>query len=119
MRNIPVYYTPMDITPELNNITPNYAGKKRKSRIEDIVTQVLVGDISEHEFHSPKPLTKKECAVARQLLMDSMNARCMQLLGGAPRILDSDEEKAAERQYRQYERAFKKLLRWLDYWEGK
>ena len=109
----------MDITPELNNITPNYAGKKRKSRKEDIVTQVLVGDISKHEFLSPKPLTKKECAAARRLLMDCMNAMCMQLLGGDRRESDSEEDKAAARQYRQYERAFYKLQRWLDYWEGK
>lgn len=119
MRNIPVYYTPMDITPELNNITPNYAGKKRKSRKEDIVTQVLVGDISEHEFHSPKPLTKTECAAARRLLAESMDSLTMQLLGGAPRPSGSDEEKAASRKYRRYKRTFNKLLRWLDYWEGK
>ena len=111
----------MDITPELNNITPNYAGKKKKTlpALDELPVQVEAGLIYEPEHLLPKPLSKKECAAARRLLMDCMNAMCMQLLGGDRRESDCEEEKAAARQYRQYERAFNKLQRWLDYWEGK
>ena len=109
----------MDITPELNNITPNYAGKKKKSRKEDIVTQVEAGIIYAPEPLLPKPLSKKECAIARRILEHGWDFVSMQLLGGEPRISDSEEDKAAARQYRQYKRAFNKLQCWLDYWEGK
>lgn len=111
----------MDITPELNNITPNYAGKKKKSLpdLSDIEPQVEAGLIYEPERALPKPLTKTECAAARRLLVESMDSLTMQLLGGAPRMSGSDEEKVASREYRRYKRTFNKLLRWLDYWEGK
>ena len=83
------------------------------------MTQVEAGIIYAPEPLLPKPLSKKECAIARRILEHGWDFVSMQLLGGEPRISDSEEDKAAARQYRQYKRAFNKLQCWLDYWEGK
>ena len=107
----------MDIIPELKKDSPKYARKKLKSIPIDIDAQVEAGIISVPAPPIPKRLTKTECQSARKILETSMHALCNQLLGGSPHELNSEESKSQKRQYLRYERAYKKLKRWLDFWE--
>lgn len=106
----------MDITPTPDTPAPQYPKKKRTSPpIIDI--QVLDGIVMENPAPIIPHFTKTDLRLLREMVLEFMSTKCMQILGGEPYMIGSEEDKKRTRQWRRYERLEKKLMQLLEYLE--
>lgn len=95
----------MDITPTPEPPTPKYPKKRRR---QGFVSIRLAGDVGPP---CPENLTPQERAIMDEILERGWDSVVMQLLGGAPMITGSPEQKEQEKCYRRYKKVYNKLVK--------